>query len=362
MLPKVSLLLLLVAALIGCGASPAAAFEEPYVFPPTRPEPYPMERRTYRSFAELADLLASNDTVAQLLGSARPEDIPPPTPLTCGRRLSGTAHRVRCAAGPPLGGYVLEPPQPATASIVFLHGFTDTPWFYATFFRSALTAAPELFASVRVVVPLAPVYRNQSVVGEPPGDFFAWFDAAAFLNTTLARLTDGADVATAEAALRADTAMDDRLGLFLSTRRVEAVIARERDALRTGGAPGGGRVLLVGHSLGAAMATHIALVSRAHLDGVVLLQGFVPAARTLLASKEAYNSGERQYAVELVGGGADRVVPAPVVEASARIVEDLLPAAARVKYTVQAGVSHSNFFSPGPGVEAAVGVLRRFLE
>ncbi|OSX75081.1 hypothetical protein BU14_0256s0034 [Porphyra umbilicalis] len=343
-------------------ASSTAAFEEPYVFPPTRPEPYPMERRTYRSFAELADLLASNDTVAQLLGSARPEDIPPPTPLTCGRRLSGTAHRVRCAAGPPLGGYVLEPPQPATASIVFLHGFTDTPWFYATFFRSALTAAPELFASVRVVVPLAPVYRNQSVVGEPPGDFFAWFDAAAFLNTTLARLTDGADVATAEAALRADTAMDDRLGLFLSTRRVEAVIARERDALRTGGAPGGGRVLLVGHSLGAAMATHIALVSRAHLDGVVLLQGFVPAARTLLASKEAYNSGERQYAVELVGGGADRVVPAPVVEASARIVEDLLPAAARVKYTVQAGVSHSNFFSPGPGVEAAVGVLRRFLE
>jgi len=362
MSPKVALLLLLAAALLGCDASPGAAFEEPYVFPPTRPEPYPMERRTYRSFAQLADLLASNDTLVDPTGTVRPEDIPSPTPLTCGRRVPGTAHRVRCAAGPPLGGYILEPPQPATASIVFLHGFTDAPWFYATFFRSALTAAPALFASVRVVAPLAPVYPNQAIVGLPPSDYFAWVDAAGVLNTTLPRLADGADVATAEAVLRADTSVDDRLGLFLSTRRVEALIARERGTLRAGGAPGGGRVLLVGHSLGAAMATHIALVSRVRLDGVIPLQGFVPDARTALASKEAYHTGDRGYTVELVAGGADELVPPPVVEASARIVRDLLSGAARVKYTEQAGVSHTSFFLPGPGVKAVVGVLRRFLE
>jgi len=361
MAPKM-LLLLLAAVLLGGGATPAAAFDEPYVFPPTAPEAYPMERSTYRSFRELVALLASNTSLVDPTGTVPPGAIPPPTPLTCGRRVPGTAHTVRCEAGPPLGGYVLEPPRPATASIVFLHGYTDTPYIYGTFFASALASAPALFASVRVAVPLAPIYAAQPIAGAAPVDFYAWFDAASVLSTTVPALLNGTDVAAVMAAFRADTATADRLGLFLSTRRIEAVVARERGAVRNGGARDGGRVLLAGHSLGAAMATHVALVSRSRLDGVVPLQGFLPGAPTLLASNETYDRGARGYDVEMVAGADDLIVPPLVVDASARLVRGLLAGLATVKYTALAGVTHTNFFLPGPSFDAVVGVLRRYLE
>lgn len=44
---------------------------------------------------------------------------------------------------------MLDPPQRATVSIVFLQGYSDAPFIYSTFFRSALCAAPDLFASVQ---------------------------------------------------------------------------------------------------------------------------------------------------------------------------------------------------------------------
>jgi len=116
--------LLLAAVVIGGASVPAAAFSEPYVFPPTPSAPYPMERSVYRPFSQLAALLASNETVFDPTGSLSPEDVPPTTPLTCGYRLPGTAHTVWCRAGPPLGGYVLVPPRPPTASIVYIHGYT----------------------------------------------------------------------------------------------------------------------------------------------------------------------------------------------------------------------------------------------
>jgi len=257
---------------------------------------------------------------------------------------------------------VLEPPRPATASIVFLHGYTDAPYAYGTFFGFALASAPDLFASVRVALPLAPIYAGQAFMGAPPGDYFAWFDVAPFLTTAFPALLNGTDVAAVMAGLRADTAATDRLGLFLSTRRIEAVVARERGAVRNGGARDGGRVLLAGHSLGAAMAVHVALVSRARLDGVVPLQSFLPGARTLLASNETYDTGARGYEVEMVAGSDDKVVPPLLVDASARLVRGLLAGLATVKYTVLAGVTHTNFFLPGPSLDAVVGVLRRYLE
>jgi len=357
------LLVLLAAVLLGGGATPAVAFDEPYVFPPTAPEAYPMERSTYRSWRELVALLASNTSLVDPTGTLPPDAIPPPTPLTCGRRLPGTLHTVRCGAGPPLGGYVLEPPlRPAAASIVFLHGYTDTPIFYATFFARALASAPDLFESVRVTLPLAPICAGQAIAGAPPGDVYAWFDVAPFFNATFPTLINGTDVAAVEAGLRADTVPADRLGLFLSTRRIEAVIARERGVVCRGGARHGGRVLLAGHSLGAAMAVHVALFSRVRLDGVVPLQGFLAGAPALLASNETYYTGDRGYDVELVAGSDDKIVPPLVVDASARLVRGLLVGLATVKYTALAGVTHTNFFLPGPSFDAVVGVLRRYLE
>ena len=78
-------------------------------------------------------------------------------------------------------------------------------------------------------MPLAPVYA-----GRPPADvtaavFFAWYDAAV-ANATVPALVNAPDTAATEAVLRADAVAVDRLGLFLSIRRVEAVVARERAA------------------------------------------------------------------------------------------------------------------------------------
>ncbi|OSX75105.1 hypothetical protein BU14_0255s0012 [Porphyra umbilicalis] len=175
-------------------------------------------------------------------------------------------------------------------------------------------------------------------------------------------LVNAPDAAAAEVVLLADAAAVDRLGLFLSTRRVEAVVARERAALWNSGARGSWRVLLVGHSLGATVAIHVAVVSRCRLNGVVLLHGFLPGTRTLLASNETSHTGARGYAVDMVAGGADPTVSPQVVKASARILRGLLNGSVEIKYTVLEGVQHSSFFSPGSDVEAVVGVLRLFLE
>jgi len=361
--------LLLAAVVIGGASVPAAAFSEPYVFPPTPSAPYPMERSVYRPFSQLAALLASNETVFDPTGSLSPEDVPPTTPLTCGYRLPGTAHKVWCRAGPPLGGYVLVPPRPPTASIVYIHGYTDAPWFYSTYFRFLLTTSSDLFASVRVVVPLAPVYPDQRVAGAPPSDYHVWHDPTSFITETRPAVLNASDVAAVEAILRNDRAAVDRLGLFLSTRRIEAIISRERRVLHRACGPrcddggsggGGGRVVLVGDGLGGVMTTHMALHSRARLDGVVSLLGFVTGARLLLNEPEAYYRGRRGYDVELVAGGDDQIVTPPLVEASARIVRRLLVGMASVRYTVLPRVTHTSFL-PGREMEALVGVLRRFL-
>jgi len=81
-----------------------------------------------------------------------------------------------------------------------------------------------------------------------------------------------------------------------------------------------------------------------------------------LASNETYYTGDRGYDVELVAGSDDKIVPPLVVDASARLVRGLLAGLATVKYTALAGVTHTNFFLPGPSFDAVVGVLRRYLE
>jgi len=124
---------------------------------------------------------------------------------------------------------VLEPPQRATVSIVFLRGYTDAPFILLDIFPLGPVRGGRPLCVGAGAVPLAPVYA-----GRPPADVtaavdFAWYDAAV-ANATMPALVNAPGTAATEAVLRADAVAVDRLGLFLSIHRVEAVVARERAA------------------------------------------------------------------------------------------------------------------------------------
>lgn len=369
--PAPLLLLLLATALcVGGGAAPAAATPEAYVYPPAPSSAYPMERVAFLSRRQLVAALANDTPTVDPTGTLRPEEIPPPTPVTCGGTLPGTAHMVVCAAAPPVGGWILEPParRRPTGTLVLLHGYVNDPQRYNTAVGALLRSAPDLFRALRVVVPFAPRYIEQLVPGFRSGAH-SWFDANALAANLFAEIA-AANLTTVDAvqARMVGAPEDaDRLGLFLSTRRIEAIVLAERRRLRRaagGGGSRGGRVVLLGHSVGGGMAAHVALVSAAPLDGVVVLQGFLAAPRSVarLAAAGAISRARRAYTLSFLAGSADPVVPPVLVEASSRIVKGALRDAGRVTYESLPGVTHSSFFFPGGNASAVAGVLRRHFE
>ncbi|KAK1857659.1 hypothetical protein I4F81_000275 [Pyropia yezoensis] len=335
--PSLLMLLLLATALCGGGGvAPAAATPEAYVFPPAAPSAYPMERVAFLTRRQLAAALANDTPTVDPTGTLRPEEIPPPTPVTCGGTLPATAHRVVCAASPPVGGWVLEPPtrrRPA-GTLVLLHGYVNDPQRYTTAVGALLRSAPDLFRSLRVVVPFAPRYTKQLEPGFL-SDPHSWFDGNALAAKLFPEVaTNLTTVEAVEARMEGAPEDADRLGLFLSTRRID---------------------------IGGAMAAHVALVSTAPIDGVVVLQGFVPAPRSMarLAAAGAVSRARRAYTLSFVAGSADTVVLPVLVEASSRIVRRALRKAGRVTYESLRGVTHSSFFFPGADASAVAGVLRR---
>jgi len=349
---------LLLASVLVAAAPAAARAGEPYVFPPTPPSPYPMEREAFLSAPALRALLATNTTWNDSTGVLTPDEVPLATPFTCGARAPGTDHMVRCDASPPLGGIVLEPPCAATASIIFLHGRTEGPWIYQTLLHTLLRSAPTAFASVRWVFPLAPRYTSTVSPSHPP-NFHLWFDLTPVFDEAIGRgVADAATtVAGFEEALVDVDATNDALGLFFTTRRVEAIVAAERRAL-----PAGGKVVLFGHSAGAAAASHVAAVSRVHLDGVVAAQGYLPGAPALLRLSRVLSRTRRRYRVELVAGGADQIGRPALVDASARLLRRVLRGSTDVHYTLLPGATHFSMLTPGRDADAVVDVLRRYLE
>lgn len=365
-----AVLLLLVPFLGGTPASATTA--EPVSYAHTPHTPPSIGRVPFLSRHQLDALLANTTPQVDPFGGLPADELPPPTPSACGRRLAGTAHTVRCGAASPLGGIVLVPPRRATASVVFLHGYTDTPAVYLSLARALLSSsAPAGWSSsTRWVLPFAPRVPVQ-LFDTPVRDAYAWLDPTPNLNSSLAEIlgANTTDVATVERGLLTAPEDVDRLGLFLSTRRVEAIVTAEHRVLnyrrrRHGrGRTTAGRVLLVGHSLGGVMATHVALQSTARLTAVVALQGFVADARRLARVPSTYDDhSPRGYPVELVAGGADTTAPPALVAASAAIVRRLMRGVARVRYTALPGVTHWSFFFKKRDADAVVGVLRRYLE
>lgn len=366
-----AVVVLLVAALVGGTPAAATAPTEPVVYPHTPHTPPSLGRHPFVSASQLDALLAADTPLVDPTGGVPADKMPRPAPVSCGRRMQGTAHTVRCYAGPPLGGMVLEPPRRATASVVFLHGYTDTPHVYLPLVQVLLSSAPAMWSTVRLVVPFAPRVPVQ-LVDAPLSDVYAWYDPSTQINSTIgaaAAAGGSADVGATERLLLSDTSDVDRLGLFLSTRRIEAIIVAEQRVLcrarggrHGGGDPPVGRVVLAGHSLGAVMATHVALTSTARLAGVVALEGFVADVRRLSRVPGTYDRTHRRgYTLELVAGGADTSVPPPLVAASAAIGRRLLRGVARVKYTELPRLDHWSFFLAGADAKAVVGVLRRYL-
>lgn len=360
---KLTLLFAAALCIVGC-AAPSEAVPEAYVFPPTRPSAYPMERSAFLTHRDLVAALANDTQLVDPTGTLRPEDIPPPTPVKCGGTLPDTDHTIVCAAASPVGGWILLPParRRPSGTLVFLHGYVADPQRYTTAVRALLMSAPDLFRTLRVVVPFAPRYKENLVPGFLP-NAHSWFDGNPLASEFFGELANLTTVGQVEARLVSAAEDADRLGLFFSTRRIEAIVHRERRLLRRAGGANsrGGRVVLLGHSLGAAMATHVALVSTAPLAGVVALQGFLAAPRAVarLAAAGAISRDRRPFTLHFVAGAADPIVPPLVVEASSRIVRRALSAAGRVVYQSLRGVTHSSFFFPGDDAAAVAGVLRR---
>ena len=138
---------------------------------------------------------------------------------------------------PPL---VVEPAQPARATVIFFHGLGADGSDFADF--------PALLGlrAVRYVFPHAPV-RPVTLNGGLP--MRAWFD--------IARLAPGGRF--------------DRAGLEESVRGVEALLAVEEAR----GIPTG-RTILGGFSQGGAVALYAALTRGLPLAGVVALSTFLP--------------------------------------------------------------------------------------
>jgi len=93
------------------------------------------------------------------------------------------------------------------------------------------------------------------VAGAAPLDDHVWHDTTSFNTGTRPAVLNASDVAAVGAALRNDRVAVDRLGLFLSTRHIEAILSRERRVLERPSAP-------VCHAAAAAAAAEAAAATR----------------------------------------------------------------------------------------------------
>ena len=189
-------------------------------------------------------------------------------------------------ASPYLESLEIEPTQPATASVIWMHGLgADAHDFYAV--PSQLGLPAEL--GVRYVFPNAPripVTINMGLIMR------AWYDVSGF-----------------------DTRGQDETRIRQSAQEIARLVAQEADRGVLAG-----RVVLAGFSQGGAMALFSGLRYPETLGGIMCLSGYLPLHETLTA--EATPAG-RMVPVFQAHGMQDPVLP----YAMGRGTADMLTAA-----------------------------------
>ena len=186
----------------------------------------------------------------------------------------------------PEAAVVVEPPQPATGCVIWLHGLgADGHDFEPVlpYLGNALTARTRF---VFPHAPQRPVTINGGMVMR------AWYD-----------------IRDMDIAQRADEA-----GVRESATLLEGLLAAQQDS----GIPAT-RTVLAGFSQGGAIALHAALRLAGPVAGVLALSTYVPLAERLAA--EITDAGRAQP-VFMGHGESDPVVPLELAERALRLLRD----------------------------------------
>jgi len=181
----------------------------------------------------------------------------------------------------------LEPPTPADAAVVWMHGLgADGHDFESLVPELRLGASP----AVRFVFPHAPV-RPVTINGGQR--MRAWYDVAGFDRR----------------------AGQDERGLRESAEAIGALVARERER-----GIAASRILIAGFSQGGAMALFTALRWPERLGAIVALSSYLPFGDTLREELHPANAG---LPVFMAHGQFDPILPQSLGEASCDTLRSL---------------------------------------
>lgn len=184
-------------------------------------------------------------------------------------------------------GLIIEPPEPAQAAVIWLHGLGADGHDFAPIVPEL--ALPERLA-VRFLFPHAP-YRAITINGGMR--MRAWYDIA---GTELQRRED-------EEGVRASGATVQHL--------IEEQIARGIPARR---------IVLAGFSQGGAIALHAGLRYPGRLAGILALSTYLPLADTVITEGR---TASRETPVLMVHGSEDGIIPVALARHSADRLNEL---------------------------------------
>lgn len=309
------------------------------------PAAYASERAALLSTRALEALVAVN--------RSRPGF--PAVAAVCGGPLPRTPYILHCVGGYPVGGLVLEPPRPPTRAAVWLHGLVDEPTLYLTVLSLLLVDAPaDPWTTTRIVLPLAPAYKrlrfspaaDQPV---PSEDVYAWYDVSPHFPVLGPGGAAGSTGAQVAASLASSPVGEDRLGLALSTSRlVDLAAAQARGRLGAGlPAVASSATAVIGHSLGAFMAWHLALRSGVGWAGVVALSGGLPLTPLYAQFPALRRSSSLRPAVVSLAADGDTIV-APLLSEAAAVTGEGILGGGGVSHTLLRGSDHVSYLTGDP--------------
>lgn len=320
------------------------------------------------AYASERAALLSTRALGELVGVNRSRPGFPAVDVWCGSRLPRTPYTLHCIGGYPVGGLILEPPRRPTRAALWLHGLADEPTLYLTVVSLLLADAPaDPWATTRIVMPLAPVYKRLRFSPAedqplPSEDVYAWYDVSPhfpLLPPGGARGATGAEVA---ATLASSPVGEDRLGLALSTARlVDLAAAQARGRLGAGLPPvATSATAIIGHSLGAFMAWHLALRSGVGWSGVVALSGGLPLTPLYAQFSALRRSSSPPPAVVSMAADGDTIV-APLLSDAAAVTGAGILGGEAVSHTLLRGSGHSTYLIGDPNTPRVRSVLAAVL-